>query len=199
MAIDTQSASAITRSRKLKSPTEPSIMPSTVEMLTAKKDELAQLRAKHRTVVEDQIVAEGGWKNGVQQRPNNQEAARLKAENARMADATDRLDGEITVLHEMVRAERAESPEVKTEADELVRQRALAVIALRKCNLAIDRLTKSGAHIPVGTAVTAFGMCPYGSMLLGHADAEGITGRAARGYISEVFNAGLISRGEMEG
>jgi hypothetical protein len=54
-----------------------------------------------------------------------------------------------------VKAERANSPEVKNAADELVRQRALAVLALRKTNAAIEYLRKQGATIPVDMTVTA--------------------------------------------
>jgi hypothetical protein len=116
--------------------------------------------------------------------------ARKDALLARIAS----VEAELGVVVAQAKAERATSVEVKTQVDELVRQRALALISLRKTNRAIDELRKTGAQIPVDLASVSGGFAPWGSLLLGHAGNVGIGGKAARGYLVAVFNAGLLSR-----
>jgi hypothetical protein len=193
--MSTSSATALTRApKRLKDiKTEPVILPSTVEILDAKKAELDALHEQHAAAVKAQLAVERN-EHGF---PTHKTSPDLEFKKLALADQIERVQGELTLLQEQVKRDRALSPEVKSEADALVRQRALAVIGLRKINAAIDRLRAEGAHIPVDIAVVPGGYCPWGSLLLGHSTNVGLNGKAAKGYLGEVFAAGLISSAEM--
>jgi hypothetical protein len=195
--MSTQSAAALTRSAKpkLKDPAAPVVMPTPAELLSRKKEELAKLREQHKAAT-DAHRADSVNEHGFAKQSSALNPA-LEAKKLEIQHQIERAEAELGLLVELAKRDRAESPEVKTEADALVRQRALALISLRKINAAIERLNIEGADIPVYLGCHPGGMTAWGNMLLGHSKNHGVNGKAAAGYLGEVFNAGLISRAEL--
>jgi hypothetical protein len=192
--MSTSSATALTRApKRLKDiKTEPVILPSTVEILDTKKEELAQLTGDHKAALAAELADYRQWHND----PGRQNPS-LKRAKEELAARIERLQGEIVLLQVQVRAERAKTHEAKTEWEDAQRQRALALIALRKCNAAIWTLRKQGISGPCDLGFMPGQPAPWEFLLLGCKEHAGLGGQAARGYLSEAFNAGLISKAEL--
>ena len=161
--------------------------PATEIALQAKIPELDDYRRAHKLAVAAQIENE---KRG----PRD---AGIAVEKRKAAFKLARAATETELLAMQARAERAKTPEAKTDWESAQRDRARLVIALRAANREISALREQGVTGPCDLVMMPGGFAVYEDVLLGSQSRVGINGKLARGYLTECFNAGLISRAEL--
>lgn len=174
--------------RRLKAPGENVVMRPPAEIaLQAKTIELADYRERHTQLVAEQIATE----RSLHRDPG------IAVEKRKAAFKVARAETETELLAIQARAERAKMPAAKTDWESAQRDRARLVIALRAANREISALREQGITGPCDLVMVVGGFAVYEEVLLGSQSRVGINGKLARGYLTECFNAGLITRAEL--
>ena len=179
------------KKRKLKAPDEVVTMHPAEVALQAKVIELQDYRQRHSQLVAAQIADERGpARSGARDYD-------IRSEKRKIEFKIGRAEGETELLSIRAKAERAKTPEAKTDWESAQRDRARLVIALRAANREISALREQGVTGPADLVMMPGGFSVYEDVLLGSQGRVGINGKLARGYLTECFNAGLITRAEL--